>query len=68
LLVRELGAVSIVPAAVARHLSGERSFAVLKVEMPPIFGATSAITLRDRTPSAEVISFIDCLGTAASGQ
>lgn len=68
LLVRELGAVSIVPAAVTRHLSGERSFAVLNVDMPPVFGATSAITLRDRKPSASVTSFIECLANAASGR
>lgn len=65
LLVRELGAISIVPNAVVRHLGGERAFAILNVPISRVFGPTSAITLRGREATPAVSSFIRYLTEAS---
>lgn len=63
-LVRELGALSLIPAAVAKHLGGDRAFAILKVQMPAVFAPTSAITLRVTQTSPAVALFIQLLAQA----
>ena len=65
LLMRELGAVTVAPAAVARHLKDEGLCAVLPVRMPGVFGPNSAMTLRGRELTPAMQSFIACLAEAA---
>jgi DNA-binding transcriptional LysR family regulator len=65
ILMRELDAVAVAPAAVARHLQAARLLAILPARMPPVFGPNSAITLREREHSPAMQAFLAALGEAA---
>jgi DNA-binding transcriptional LysR family regulator len=65
ILLRELGAVGVTPAAVVRQLKSERLLVVVPVKIPPVFGPNSALTLRDREHTPAMEAFLACLSRAA---
>ena len=60
-LLRDLGALSIAPAELARRLAGEGLFRMLPLKVPPVFGPNCVLTLKGRELSAALQSFLTAL-------
>ncbi|VCU68571.1 HTH-type transcriptional regulator GbpR [Pigmentiphaga humi] len=58
---------SVMPRAVAAYHARRHRLAILKLELPPVFGPIGVIRHESLDPSANMLALIDCLRDEAAG-